>query len=201
MRRLLRTLLRTALLAGVALAVWLGGLFWFIGSLPRAVEDPERKTDAIVVLTGGSLRLGEGLRLLREGRAPHLFVSGVPAGVDLAQLLQSIDDRAQSTPCCIVLGHVAADTPGNARESALWARKEGVRSIRLVTSAYHMPRSLVEFEAAAPEVALVPHPVFPSAVRQDEWWRFPGTSGLLIGEYHKFVLAWLIARFNGTGPA
>ena len=198
MRRLLRNLVRLALLACILLAIWLGGLVWFVGLLPERVEEPARPTDAIVVLTGGSLRLAEGLRLLRANAAPRLFVSGVPSGVDLAQLLQSIDDQADSTPCCITLGHIAADTPGNAHESAVWARQEGVRSIRLVTSAYHMPRSLIEFEAAAPGIEMVPHAVFPPAVKQDAWWRFPGTAGLLIGEYHKFMLAWALTSLEGS---
>ncbi len=196
MRRLLRNLVRLAFLAGIVLALWLGGLVWFVDLLPDRVQQPDRRTDAVVVLTGGSLRLAEGLRLLRAGLAPRLFVSGVPSGVDLTQLLQSIDDQADSTPCCITLGHIAADTPGNAHESAVWARQEGVRSIRLVTSAYHMPRSLIEFEAAAPGIELVPHPVFPPAVKQDAWWRFPGTAGLLIGEYHKFLMAWLLTSLE-----
>lgn len=198
MRRLLRNLVRVAVVAGILLAIWLGGLVWFVGLLPDRVEEPARPTDAIVVLTGGSLRLAEGLRLLRANAAPRLFVSGVPSGVDLAQLLQSIDDKADSTPCCITLGHIAADTPGNAHESAVWARQEGVRSIRLVTSAYHMPRSLMEFEAAAPGIEMVPHAVFPPAVKQEAWWRFPGTAGLLIGEYHKFILAWALTSLEGS---
>jgi uncharacterized SAM-binding protein YcdF (DUF218 family) len=198
MRRLLRNLVRLGVTAGIVLAIWLLGLVWFVGTLPGKVADPGRKTDAIVVLTGGSLRLGEGLKLLRAGMAPRLFVSGVPSGVDLAQLLQSIDDRETSTPCCITLGHIAADTPGNARESGVWARQESVRSIRLVTSAYHMPRSLIEFQAAAPGIELVPHPVFPSNVKQEAWWRFRGTADLLIGEYHKFLMAWLFNLINDS---
>lgn len=200
MRRLLRNLVRLGLLAAVLLGIWALGLVWFIGSLPDHVEQPDRRTDAVVVLTGGSLRLAEGLKLLRAGLAPRLFVSGVPSGIDLAQLLQSIDDRETATPCCITLGHIAADTLGNARESAVWARQEGVRSIRLVTGAYHMPRSLIEFEAAAPGIELVPHPVFPTNVRREAWWRFRGTTELLIGEYHKFLLAWLLASISDNPP-
>jgi uncharacterized SAM-binding protein YcdF (DUF218 family) len=196
MRRFLRNLIRLGMLAGVLLAIWLGGLLWFIGRIPTSVAEPQRTTDAIVVLTGGSLRLGEGLKLLRAGMAPRLFVSGVQSGVDLSNLLQSIDDRETSTPCCITLGHIAADTPGNARESAVWARQEGVRSIRLVTSAYHMPRSLIEFRTAAPGIALVPHPVFPPRVKQDAWWRFPGTADLLIWEYHKCLMTLLFTWLN-----
>ena len=196
MRRFLRNLVRLGMLAGVLLAIWLFGLLWFIGRIPTSVAEPQRTTDAIVVLTGGSLRLGEGLKLLRAGMAPRLFVSGVQSGVDLSNLLQSIDDRETSTPCCITLGHIAADTPGNARESGVWARQEGVRSIRLVTSAYHMPRSLIEFRTAAPGIELVPHPVFPPRVKQDAWWRFPGTADLLIWEYHKYLMTLLFTWLN-----
>ena len=45
-------------------------------------------TDAIVVLTGGSLRLPSGIALLREGKGDKLFVSGVNQGVNLEDLLR-----------------------------------------------------------------------------------------------------------------
>jgi uncharacterized SAM-binding protein YcdF (DUF218 family) len=175
----------------VLATIWLIGLLVFVSALPRQVADPERKTDAIVVLTGGSLRLGEGLALLRAGKAPRMFISGVPTTIDLSQLMLSVGDSAGTLSCCIELGHEAEDTPGNAREIATWVRREKLRSIRLVTAAYHMPRSLLELRAIAPELDVVPNPVFPQTVRQDEWWRWRGTADLLIGEYHKFVLTWL----------
>ena len=45
-------------------------------------------TDAIVVLTGGSLRLQSGIELLREGKGRKLFISGVNQQVDLDDLLR-----------------------------------------------------------------------------------------------------------------
>ncbi|MEO8559721.1 MAG: YdcF family protein [Rhodospirillales bacterium] len=191
MRRSLRRLWRLLLLAGVLAVAWAIGLLVFISGLPRQVADPDRPTDAIVVLTGGSLRLGEGLALLRAGQAPRMFISGVPSTIDLTQLMQSVGDNAGNLSCCIELGHEAEDTPGNAREIASWIKRENLHSIRLVTGAYHMPRSLLELRGAAPGIVVVPHPVFPQNVRQDEWWRWPGTADLLIGEYHKYILAWL----------
>jgi hypothetical protein len=59
-----------------------------------------------------------------------------------------------------------------------------------------MPRSLMEFRAAAPGIALVPHPVFPSNVKQDAWWRWPGTAGLLISEYHKYLTTLFFTWLN-----
>jgi len=176
-----------ALLFGLAL--WTAGLVRFAGQIPSGVDDPLSRTDAIVVLTGGSERLATGVRLLAEGRAGKLFVSGVHRGVDVSQLLRVARRAPQEVDCCIVLGHDADDTVGNARETALWIAAEGYRSLRLVTANYHMRRSLLEFRRALPQVTIVAHPVTPPHVKRQDWWRFPGTASLLIGEYNKFLVA------------
>lgn len=165
------------------------GLFRYAGALPDRVTDPVRVTDAIVVLTGGSGRLDAGLRLLAEGRAKKLFVSGVYKGVDVDKLLQMSRRAPEELSCCVEIGHSAGDTAGNALETADWARRQGIRSLRLVTSGYHMPRSLLEFRNAMPNLDLIPHPVFTENVKHQEWWAWPGTTGLIIGEYNKFLLA------------
>lgn len=166
---------------------WVLGLLVYIAALPRSVEDEASRTDAIVVLTGGSRRVAAGLELLQRGAAGKLLISGVSTETDLPALLQQ--HGVQDAPCCITLGYGADDTLGNAREAASWVRREGVSSIRLVTSAYHMPRSLLEFRAAMPGTTIVPHPVFTEAVKPDEWWRWPGTAALLISEYNKYLVA------------
>lgn len=200
MRLPVRPAPRRALILGgctFALAlVWLGGLVWFAGAIPRSVEDPERMTDAIVVLTGGSERLDEGLALLAAGKARKLFVSGVYRGVEVNALLRVARGAAAHLECCIVLGHAADSTFGNAAETAEWMTAENYRSLRLVTGAYHMPRSLLEFRLAMPNAAIVAHPVFPQRVKQD-WWHWPGSAGLIVGEYHKYLFALLRDAFAG----
>jgi len=146
-------------------------------------------TDAIVVLTGGSLRLRSGLDLLREGRGRQLFVSGVNREVDLAELLHVAGNAPDWAACCVALGHNADNTLGNAQETAAWMRRYGYRSLRLVTAWYHMRRSLLEFARAMPEVAIAPHPVFPENVRQRHWWARPGTVALILSEYGKYLAA------------
>ena len=74
-----------------------------------------------------------------------------------------------------VLGHEAINTLGNAHETAQWIRSQGFRSLRLVTAWYHMPRSLLEFDRAMPEIDIVAHPVFPEQVKQERWWTWRGT--------------------------
>lgn len=194
-----RTGRRVAGMVGIALAglatAWAAGLLVFISLIPTAPADPATATDAVVVLTGGSERLQEGVRLLASGRARKLLVSGVHQEVDIGQLLANSPEAAGLSAsvaiCCVQLGHSADNTAGNARETATWMRTEGFGSLRLVTADYHMPRSLIEFRRAMPGVTIVPTPVFPQQVRRDEWWRSEGTARLLIGEYHKFIVALL----------
>ena len=191
---------------GIALAVavaWCAGLVWFIEQIPRTVENPDAVTDAIVVLTGGAGRLGTGLDLLARGRAAKLFVSGVYRGVDVRELLRVSRQAPDELECCVLVGHSAADTEGNALETSRWMAAEGFASLRLVTASYHMPRSEAEFRRVMPGVRVVPHPVFPEHVRIDAWWRWPGTAALLAGEYTKFLVAviasaWMIGAPAGT---
>lgn len=178
-----------AVAAGTAIGAWLGGLFWFATKVPQPDALASGRTDAIVVLTGGSGRLATGLRLLAEGRARKLFVSGVARGVDVAALLRVAKRQPRELTCCIFVGYAADNTAGNAGETASWMRVQGYRSLRLVTANYHMPRSLLEFRRAMPGLDIVPHPVFPPGFKLSRWWRWPGTATLLASEYTKFLLA------------
>lgn len=170
-------------------AAWGLGFLWFVQSIPRGAPPADRHTDAIVVLTGGSERVATGLDLLARGLGRMLFVSGVHRDVDLEDLLRAARLPADYMECCIVLGHAAGDTIGNAAETAEWVRREGLGSLRLVTANYHMRRSLLEFRQALPETEIVAHPVVPASVRLDAWWRWPGTLRLLAGEYTKYLAA------------
>lgn len=177
-------------------ALWLGGFLRYVETLGAlAGRTDERATDAIVVPTGGAERIDAGLRLLQGAKAKKLFITGVHKGTS-AEMLQQL--RGQYPPqlfaCCVELGTAAEDTAGNAAETAAWARKEGHTSLRLVTAAYHLPRSLVEFHRFMPGVELVGQPVFTDSVRLDEWWRHPGTARLLAGEFNKYLASLLRSR-------
>ena len=202
----LRSRLRPALKAGGALLgfvlgmaiAWALGFLWFVATLPASVADQTTHTDAIVVLTGGSERLSTGMVLLEEGLAERMFVSGVHRGVEVPEILKAARTRRPELAGAVVLGHAADDTVGNATETAQWVEREHVTSLRLVTGAYHMPRSLVEFRRAMPGAVIVPHPVFPDSVKSHEWWRWPGTAALLATEYSKYLAAeirhWFLPR-------
>ncbi|PCI41163.1 MAG: hypothetical protein COB46_04525 [Rhodospirillaceae bacterium] len=178
------------LLAGI----WGAGLFRYADSIPTTISQPNYKTDAIVVLTGGRGRLDEGFRLLDEGFGTRLLISGVFKGVDLKVLWDVNRQSSNGKGCCIDPGYDAEDTIGNAIEARNWMTKHGFTSLRLVTSAYHMPRAILEFKHSLPEADIVQHPVFTVHVKQARWWAWPGTTGLIVGEYNKFLMAWVRHR-------
>ena len=173
--------------------VILGCVYGFVCFVQTVTNIPiasEYKTQAIVVLTGGSLRLQAGLDMLSKGLAEKLFVSGVHRGVDVAELLRLSRQTPKALDCCIVLGYTADNTTGNAQETADWMYREGYHSMRLVTANYHMPRSLFELRRLLPHTKIIPHAVKPSHVKLHALWVSPGTTFLLAREYTKLLLAW-----------
>lgn len=179
---------RALLLFAVALLLWLIGLILYARDVPTTVKDTTTKVDAIVALTGGSGRIAAGIDLLAAGMAEQLFISGTGPMVSAADLIREDRPDRETLLKRMSIGAEAEDTTGNAIETAAWARANGVTSIRLVTAAYHMPRSLLELEQAMPNIRIIPHPVFPDQVKMD-WWRYPGSAGLLSREYTKYLLA------------
>lgn len=176
--------------AGLIALVWAGGLVWFVETLPKTVADPETRTDALVVLTGGRGRLEAGLELLDRRMGGRLFVSGVFPGMDVRKLLDVFREGDRNLENLVSIG-TAPDTITNAAETVEWMERSRFRDMRLVTSAYHMPRALMEFRAAMPDRNIIANPVFTDHVKQRDWWAWPGTTALMIEEYNKYLLAWL----------
>ena len=192
---------RIAITGAALFVLCVVGFIWFAAR--PAPENESAPTDAIVVLTGGSLRLQSGMDLLRDGKGRKLFVSGVNQQVDLDELLQVSGNARDWASCCTALGHGADNTLGNARETAQWMRQQGFSSLRLVTAWYHMPRSLLELDRAMPEIEIIAHPVFPEEVSQENWWASHSTVLLLASEYGKYLgalLRPLVERLRSAHP-
>ncbi len=126
---------------------------------------PPPPADGIVALTGGADRIETALRLLAEGKAPALLISGVGRGSDLPELARRVQLDPAALAQRVTLGHAATSTAGNAAETAAWARGNDVRRLIVVTAGYHMPRALLEIERDLPGVEFFPVPVQPPAMR------------------------------------
>lgn len=175
------TALITAL--GTLALLWGVGWIWFSANVVvMQPQLPETRTDAIIVLTGGNGRVQEGVALLDKKMAQKLFISGVNEKVKIEDLVQG-----RPIPCCITLGYSATNTEGNAMESAQWIAQNKVKSIRLVTSNYHMVRARLIFGSIAENLDVIPHPVAPDNF--DPWGgQFWPTT---FGEYNKSIATWI----------
>lgn len=168
--------------------LWLAGFGLFVeyvrGMQP---QDPAQPTDAIIVLTGGPQRVNKGLDLLSTGQAKKLFITGVNGHVSLQEIMslwkRPIIDE-DSNDCCIILDHKARNTIQNARETSAWAEKEHIKTLRLVTSDYHMPRAWLEFHESMPGIRIMRWPV-KAQVEDNQKINFVR---LVFGEYNKTLL-------------
>jgi uncharacterized SAM-binding protein YcdF (DUF218 family) len=124
------------------LVVYLVGYGAFAAMLPGPAGD--ERTDAIVVLTGGSGRLERGFGLLERGTSRRMFISGVNRLVRPQELAEVHEVDPRLFDCCVVLEKESTDTRSNADQVARWAERRGIRSIRLVTNEVHMPRARYE---------------------------------------------------------
>ena len=174
----------------LATAIVISGLQHFVLTLPSASGKRLQYTDGIVVMTGGQQRLADGLHLLTEGIAGKMLISGVGDGVSRAVLVQQLglaERHVNTLFCCVDLDFAAKDTRGNAIAARRWALENNMRSLRLVTANYHMPRALLVFANEMPEFDLYQYPVAPGDLRLEGWWHNPAMLRLLIREYAKYL--------------
>jgi len=173
-------------LIGFAVLAYILGFAAFMLLLPRPVEG--LTTDAIVVPTGGAGRIDRGLDLIAHHQARRMLITGVAPNVRPAELAKTNRAPIALFTCCVDLGHEAVDTRSNARETADWVKAHGYKSVRLVTSDWHMARASMELRAALDrDVTIVADGVTSEA-----------PLGLLVVEYNKLLLR-RVALWAGAG--
>ncbi|HEX2812770.1 MAG TPA: YdcF family protein [Sphingopyxis sp.] len=163
---------------------WVLGFAWFALLLPLPAAS--QKTDAIVVLTGGPGRIDRGLEMLEKDEAKRLLISGVAREVKPKELAAEYRRPQKLFDCCIALGFEAEDTRSNATEVAAWVARRNYRSIRLITTDWHMRRAQYEIgRALGAKVAILPdavrsHPSFATLFREYHKY-LAGLAGGLLG--------------------
>jgi uncharacterized SAM-binding protein YcdF (DUF218 family) len=136
------------------------------------------RTDGIVVITGGSGRIEHGVEALAEGKGTRLLVAGADPAVTKADLVRRLGGRRKLLQCCVDLGSESVDTRSNAEETRRWLERRRFRSLRLITSDWHMRRARYEFSRELGD----DYRVVADAVRSE-----PGFM-TLFGEYNKYLL-------------
>jgi uncharacterized SAM-binding protein YcdF (DUF218 family) len=178
----------------VLLALILAVLFVDFVYKTFSVSQRDVKTDAVVVLAGGKGRIEEGIRLYREGRGERLFLIGVDPAVRKTDLYREIPGERSGEE--VYLEKVSRNTLENAILARQMLLQYNVRSMLLITSRYHMKRSLLLFRNVFPkDIAIYPYPVTVSAAG-DGWWVHGGSIRLLFSEFYKYCLFRFIFLFS-----
>ncbi len=166
-------------LAGAVLLAWMVGFIWFAMLPPRPQDGG--KTDAAIVVTGGEGRIARGLEALRKGWTRRLLVSGVDREVRPREFAAQHRVSSQAMRCCVTLGFESVDTRSNGEEAGRWIAAKQLKSVRLITTDWHMRRAAFELARASPgdlkviRDAVVSHP----------------SMGTLFVEYNKLVARWI----------
>jgi uncharacterized SAM-binding protein YcdF (DUF218 family) len=173
----------------ILVMIWAVGLLAFATRVEHSTPAAEPPVaDGIVALTGASvIRLEAATKLLEEGKGKRLLVSGVNRQASRADILDVTKAGKKVYDCCVDLGFMAADTVGNAEETAEWARTKGYRKLILVTADFHMPRALLELHAAMPEAQIIPYPVLTETLDTPRWTRTSRGVRFMALEYTKYL--------------
>ena len=197
-----RTSQRVTLAAGAGLlfaSVAAGaGFFAFLGSIDRVERDPPEAADAIVALTGGAQRISDAIELLGRGFGTRLLITGVNERTSREEIARLSPGQRRLVRCCVDLDYRARNTVGNAEETRRWVLENGFRSLIVVTSNYHMPRTMAELGHALPDTRKLAHPVVTGAVDPAGWWASLSATRLLATEYAKYLTVSVRTRLSAA---
>ena len=154
------------------------GFLWFGVTLGAPAAADAAKTDAIVVITGGSGRIEHAVEMLGQGKGKRLLIAGADPLVTKDDLVRRLKGRRKLMHCCVDLGSESVDTRSNAEEARRWLERRKYRSARLITSDWHMRRAAYEFGRQLDGKVTI----IPDAVKSEPNFM------TLFGEYNKYIL-------------
>ena len=172
-------------------------LIWDMGRFSGALEQKAKmdfeslpSVDLIAVLTGGQGRLKEAFRLLENGQGRALLISGTNAPLEDILEANGVVNFPEHLKEDVILDAASQRTFDNAKEIREAVRRLDARSLLVVTSNYHMQRSLEliqeEFsKRPRVDVVVYTYPVSSPNFDTASWWK--GLSGwrIFISEYVK----------------
>ncbi len=170
---------------GIVCLVWFCGLIIFLNKIPIYQPQVNNIADAAIVLTGGDKRIEEGVKILQEHKVKKMFITGVNQRIRNKKEIPYIEELNKVHN--IEIGREALTTNGNALEAKEWIQQNNIKTIKLVTANYHMPRSVLEFKHHLPDISIESHPVFPDKFDISKWWYDKNTLTLVLKEYTKYI--------------
>lgn len=130
-----------------------------MGNLSPQQASKDIHTDGVVIFTGSRGRIPYGYQIFSRGLSNRMMISGVDPVATNGNGTRAIVDRVKEDSR-VYLDYRSANTIQNAHNTAAWVKREGITSLRLVTSDFHMPRAYFELRRLLPpSVTLYAAPV------------------------------------------
>ncbi|MDZ4678366.1 MAG: YdcF family protein [Oligoflexia bacterium] len=134
-------------------------------STPSAIINS--KADCAVVLTGAPGRVREGITLLSHKQVKKLIISGVHQYSTLSEMFPEILFYPEIELENVILERRSSSTAGNAQQSLIIVEALQCQSVLLVTSDFHMHRTLNTFTQIFPATLTIkPYPLQSDRMRK-----------------------------------
>jgi uncharacterized SAM-binding protein YcdF (DUF218 family) len=205
-----RRVRRVLLISSIVLAAW--SLVAWVAAKALIVSDELPRADAVVVLAGSAAyqeRTRRAAELVQEGRAPKVVLTN-------DNLLSGWSNELQRNPLFVeraaeelrragvagaqveTLPQAVSSTHDEAVLLRQYAEAHGLRSVLVVTSAYHSRRALWTFrkvfEGSGISVGLVNVPPGEQSPPEATWWLYARGWKSVAGEYLKLIYYWVRYR-------
>lgn len=205
---------RTLLAAGLALLLAAVAALPLLRLAGRTLveDDPPRRADAIVVLTGSYPdRILEAVALYQEGWAPRILLCREPENAGFRRLRERgvrvprvfelnrmVAEQLGVPPEAItVLERPAGSTYSEAEVVLAEMLARGWTSMLLVTSKYHTTRAgLIYRHLAGGRVEIIVRPARDDDFQPDAWWRHRPSTRRVVMEYQKLLTFLLVDRWR-----
>lgn len=182
------------LVAGISLFLAPDGLMR-CGDSPSDVADCQ-PADAIIAVSGGdtSARTQLAIDLYKNGWAPQLIFSGAAedkSGPSNAEVMreQAISQGVPDSD--VTVEEYSSNTSENAENTSGILSNLDVNDAIVVTSSYHMKRTVLEFRNQAPDVNFRAHPISSDNQWSVWWWTTPSGWYLAVSEIVKIVVVYV----------
>ncbi len=157
-----------------------------------------KKDSNIVILTGGTNRIKDGLKIIDNFNKPYkkrfkILVSGTGKGYSKKTLKKQLGSNfyPELVECCIDLDSVSKNTLTNASETSKWVLRNNIKEFILITSNYHMPRAILEFNNSMPNQKIYTFSIRPKKHDIEKWLDSYETFSLIFKEFCKYIVAYL----------
>lgn len=184
----------------VGFATVILGITWFLApdNLMNCSQAPSslkgcEAADVIITVSGGdtSARTQEAIDLYQNGWAPKLIFSGAAqdkSGPSNAAVMRTQAIEQGVPESVITIEDQSETTKENAENTKDILQDEAIKTAIVVTSSYHMKRTILEFRERAPNVTFRAHPTSSDSQWSVWWWTTPYGWMLALSELFKIVL-------------